>query len=911
MKQLYCVGTLLAATSVLALATAANAQTAPANPNDGATISEVVVTAQRREESLQDVPIAVTALSSDQLKAQRVDSADNLNLTVPNLSFQPAPYGEANFSIRGIGYQIVTAGGDAGVGIHENNAPLTVSRLAEADFFDLQRVEVLRGPQGTLYGRNATGGVINSITAKPTDDFAGSVTAEYGTYGYEKLNGFINIPIGDKVALRIAGIAMKRDGFQDNAYNNQAIDDRSLGATRMTVSFKPTDTFRGYVMWEHFNEGDTRNGGAKTICANDPGPTSVGGVSLTDGNPNNSSIRNYLSQGCSPTSIYNAPAVQTGATNTVATFAGRLASLLPIGSPATTGDVDANTRQPLDPRGVLLTANPTYRAKNDVAQANFEWDATDALKVSSLTTFTQDHLINSSGGIPATTPFNNTVVTPGGVFSDPQLGDSQFLQAGSYQNLKAQEWSSELRLQSNFAGPVNFSLGAIYLHLHRFNDVFVPANGLTLASVYLNAASPLGNGVDSSRIPQGGGHNYFESINPYRLTSKAAFGEVYWQATDTIRFTAGLRYTDDDKKAPYIQQEILAPGYGLPADQPVLAADFKELTGRLNVDWQPKLSFTDSTLVYASYARGYKGGGFNPPDVTGPLPPYDPEFVNAYEIGTKNTLLNRSLQLNLTGFYYDYKNYQYSRAAALTALTTNVDAKIYGAEFESIWNPIRNLRLNANVGYLHSEIEDGPNASAVDPYNLTQSNPNLSVLKNLTGTCTVNTAGLAALLGAVKAGAVPSSALAGSSSFDLCSASGAATAALFNLNPTANGVTTSIAGNQLPTSPHWTAAIGAQYKVDVTDNWTVIPRVDFHYTSSQYSDVFNDADDRVKGWASASATVTLTKLDTGLQIQAFAKNIAKKNTIVGAVGPSATVGDTRTIILLDPTTYGVSVTANF
>ena len=134
-------------------------------------VDELIVTAQKREESMQDVPIAVSAFSQNAMKAQGIDGARDLVQSVPNVSFQRRNT-RTNFQIRGIGSQLSAVGGDDGVGIHLNNAPLTFNFIAEADFFDVERVEVLRGPQGTLYGRNATGGVVNVITDKPNDQFS-------------------------------------------------------------------------------------------------------------------------------------------------------------------------------------------------------------------------------------------------------------------------------------------------------------------------------------------------------------------------------------------------------------------------------------------------------------------------------------------------------------------------------------------------------------------------------------------------------------------------------------------------------------------------------------------------------------------------------------------------------------------
>ena len=167
------------------------------------------------------------------------------------------------------------------------------------------------------------------------------------------------------------------------------------------------------------------------------------------------------------------------------------------------------------------------------------------------------------------------------------------------------------------------------------------------------------------------------------------------------------------------------------------------------------MSFTDRTLIYATYSRGYKGGGFNTPLQLGaigddrlidgaPAPirlTYNPEFINAYEVGTKNTVLGGSLQLNLTGFYYDYKGYQISEIVAESSVNLNVNAKIYGAEFESVWSPIHNLTLNANVGAIHTAIDK--NTFEIDQLNLTQGNAAYTLVKQTSGSnCLAPTAAM-------------------------------------------------------------------------------------------------------------------------------------------------------------------------
>ena len=153
---------------------------------------------------------------------------------------------------------------------------------------------------------------------------------------------------------------------------------------------------------------------------------------------------------------------------------------------------------------------------------------------------------------------------------------------------------------------------------------------------------------------------------------------------------------------------LFLPGSGVTA-LPEQKVTFNEPTGRLNLEWTPKLSFTDKTLLYASYSRGYKGGGFNPPQSAGQhlfSDTYAPEFINAIELGAKNTLLDGRLILNGTLFHYDYSGYQVSEIIQRTSVNENINAKIYGAEFEGIWEPVQNLRFNANVGYLHTELDN-------------------------------------------------------------------------------------------------------------------------------------------------------------------------------------------------------------
>jgi outer membrane receptor protein involved in Fe transport len=241
-------------------------------------IEELVVTAQKKEESIQDVPIAVSAFSEDTLQKSKIDGGPNLVLAIPNVNFSKGNFTGYNFQIRGVGSKLVAASGDAGTGIHLNNAPLTSNNLFETEFYDVERVEVLRGPQGTLYGRNATGGVVNMITNKPVNEFEANIRAEIGNFDGRKLRGMVNVPLGDMLAVRLAGSYLKRGGFGKNTFTGNDADDRDLYGLRATVGFRPTDNLNITFMYDKFNEEDSRSRIGRQLCSKDVGPANVGGV---------------------------------------------------------------------------------------------------------------------------------------------------------------------------------------------------------------------------------------------------------------------------------------------------------------------------------------------------------------------------------------------------------------------------------------------------------------------------------------------------------------------------------------------------------------------------------------------------------------------------------------------------------
>ncbi|MFC3079203.1 TonB-dependent receptor [Phenylobacterium terrae] len=917
----------------------------------GTVVEELVVTAQRREEALQDVPIAVSAFDQGALERSRIEGGPNLVTAVPNVNFSKGNFTGYNFQIRGIGSKLVAGSGDAGTGIHLNNAPLLSNNLFETEFYDVERVEVLRGPQGTLYGRNATGGVVNIITAKPTDQFEGMIRGEFGNYDTWKARGMVNIPINDVVSTRFAGTYLKRDGYGENLVTGNDADNRELWGVRASVSFDPAENFRAWFVWDHFEEDDNRSRIGKQFCTKDLGPANIGGLgySTAAGGLIGQIQRGLFSQGCLPTSLYDPSAL--GTVNSQATLGGLFGAL----GGFQTGDAYAGKMQTPDIRDIESTFDPIYKSKTDIYQFNAEFDVTENLMLSWLTSYTYYKLYTRQDYnryVPSTT-FNTTPnpvnalaavpgyptlyagLFPGGVINDPQNGAFNRFATSDISSAYTENWSHEVRLQSNYDGPLNFNLGGLFLRYQTQGDYYVMFNTGTgwyqmnnlLATGNANCQGPAPCvTIDPNKDPNRSGHNYYDSYGPYDLTSYAVFGELYWQMAENFKWTLGLRYTVDKKEVLNNTVALGTPGIGpTPGTPRILEAEFKEPTGRFGFDWKPDLGFTNDTLIYGFYSRGYKGGGLNPPfspgiGVVPTSPIFQPEFIDAYEIGTKNTLMDGSLQLNLTGFYYDYAGYQVSKIINRTSINENIDAKVKGFEIESVWQPIEGLRLNAAIGYLDTEIQ---NASSIDTFNRTQGNPNLVLVKSSSASnCVVSLAAAQTAL-AISNGQVPGFAPNPFNLLGVCTLTSAAGAGT-NIGGTgaiaagtnafgglvSEGVPVNLDGNELPNAPEWTVSLGAQYTMNFGD-WSATLRGDYYRQSETFARIYNSPADRIDSWENVNLTLTVANLDMGVEVGAFVKNATDEEAITDFYLTDDSSGLFRNVFFTEPRTYGIWIQKRF
>jgi outer membrane receptor protein involved in Fe transport len=415
---------------------------------------------------------------------------------------------------------------------------------------------------------------------------------------------------------------------------------------------------------------------------------------------------------------------------------------------------------------------------------------------------------------------------------------------------------------------------------------------------------------------------------------------VYYEITDRLKFTGGLRYNNDKKyvKARTTLASFLNPysNDGDPFSSPFVGSfdadpgvagnqlfqernvGFHKITGRAVLDFQ----MTPNNLLYASYSRGYKSGGINPPlsPIFAVPDSFGPEKIDAFEIGSKNTFLNGNLQVNLTGFYYKYAGLQLSRIIARTSVNDTIDANIWGIELESIIRPSDNWLINMGLSYLKAEVAGDQFFS--NPRDPGGGDPNAVIIKDITNgaLCAVtgpSQAVTAGFVGAVNTGlglrapaAFPAnSGVASTGAFSICSVLAANAPA--GINVLSPGVEVNLKGNKLPQAPNYKASLGIQYTAEFGNMMTLVPRFDISMTGTQYGNVFNGGVNRIAPFAQANAQIQLNGPDDKWFVRAFVQNIFDANSITGLYVTDASSSNYTNIFTLDPRRYGIAAGVSF
>ncbi|WP_374388998.1 TonB-dependent receptor domain-containing protein, partial [Sandaracinobacter sp.] len=782
-----------------------------------------------------------------------------------------------------------------------------------------------------------------------------------------RVQGMVKVPLGYIAAARAAGFYLKRDGYTENLYNGDHYDGRDMFALRGSLRWEPTPDTTVDVMGYWFKEDDNRMRIQKQMCQRDP--TGV--------------------LGCLPGRR------EYGLTNTNSTFVGTLSSreflriqggsalgpaLSSVGLGSLYGpDANAGGLNPADPRQVYTDYAPTYKAEEIQIQAKIEHDF-GPLKGKISGQF-QENSVDSSQDYTLSVQ-NRAVFQPGinnlfglatvlpqfspmlaALFPNGPTGEictslPEETGTGSFgghkycsmtpqdfdrsnQYLKA--WTVEGIVSSDFDGKFNFLLGAIYNRMDmKENSYYVNSFGIDYVSGILGAATALGN-------PALG--NIYLATPFYRnntqdlvLKSYGVFGEAYYDASDVLRFTVGLRYNNDQKSlkarstlasfaSPFTMTNAFdSPFFGsfdadpsTPGIQPWAERDvkFSEFTGRFVVDYK----ITDDNLLYASYSRGYKSGGINPPlqPIFAVPDTFEPEFIDAFEIGSKNRFADGTIQLNATAFYYKYKALQLSRIVARTSVNDNVDANIWGIELEGIVNPIPPLTVNLSFSYLNTEVSS--DKYLADPFDPSGGRSDAVIVKDITNgaNCAVvpTGAGGAALSNGYVTAVNTALGLRGPTAFPTDSGINGATGAfgicsVLAATATANGVAVlspgvenNIKGNKLPQAPEFKVAGGVQWTQEFASGMTLVPRWDFAFTGESYGSIFNSPRTRVPSYLVMNAQVQLNAANERWFVRGFVQNITNNSAITGLYSTDQSSGNFTNIFTLEPRRYGLTAGFRF
>lgn len=645
--------------------------------SSGFVLEEVIVTARKREESLQETPLSIAAFTANELTQRQIRSTDQLADVTPNLTFDSyAPSSGQNASsqiyIRGIGQSDFTAVTDPGVGLYVDGVYYARSYGGTLDFLDLERIEVLRGPQGSLFGRNTIGGAITLHTVRPHEEFQSSAEVIVGSDNMFYVTGDINIPISDGLYTKIGVTSRNRDGYVQRVQLAErqlsgtpaATDGVDLGdddsvAARVSLVWEPSETLSFFLSADYTDEDE--NGSPAT------------------------------SLGMNDESVF--PAHTNQFENGLA-FGGNC----PLFPPPHAGP-DASTNNN------FLCINDTWRRNEFENEGNaevgsqltmwgvsleVEWDVTNWMSIKSITAY-RDIDANSARDADGT-PYQ--VFHTQDPFEQNQFSQ-EFQFSGATENLK-------------------WLVGLYYFEEEADNPNPVQLPVPTIGQIVS------GGQVDNDNF--------------------AVFSQVTFNFSEQWDLTAGIRYTDETKRfrpysfadgnyiqggpgSPFVRfhdcptgQEPGCDGVNgrlftdgdrlLPDEQSKL--DFNDLTPMLNLTYYAN----EDVMLYGSWSEGFKSGGFDQRFINyQPAPSsFEPETATTYEIGMKSSWLDETLRLNIAGFYTDYKDMQIIVRQGFAPLTFNAgEAEIKGFEIESTWIPSAAWIIQASVGLIdakYSKLDD-------------------------------------------------------------------------------------------------------------------------------------------------------------------------------------------------------------
>jgi len=862
---------LLATSAVLAAAFAATAHAQTASGTAAAsstTIEELVVTAEKRQQSLQDVPVAISAFTSEKRDLIGVNTIADMTNFTPGLEYNAQ--NDRN-TLRGVGRNTNVHAAQGSVAQYSDGIYTSSTVEAGKTPLFVDRVEVLRGPQGTLYGRNSIGGAINIISKRPTDDWYAEVRGQYQNYNHSILEGAVSGPTPiPGVDFRFgANWEKQTEGWYKNTVPGQP-DEGNVIDTKYVegqLKFKFSDNFDG---WMKLAWADWHNDGGGPGSRNSYSPAPFTNFEVA--NPPQVMNPGYA---CLPGS---------GVTNVVT--AGGIPLSQACANPSSSDPRKFASDVPYQVKltGTMIFASEwTYHFDNMdlkyiAGGTHYHYFLTGPQPVESapIVSYTLPRVL-PAGTLGATQ--TSTLVIPGG---GPTVNPRY---AFNYQ--EQENWiSHEINLASTDKGPLQWIAGLYYYNEEYRQPVYTtlmdqPSLGLNISSLAGACAFTAG------ACPSLAGDNRIYDDRPHmQITSKAAFGQIDWQFTPQWKTTLGLRYTRDDMKgeesvrvlcfdasACGVAPELLGSNFVLDLTQvPTVVSGYPGFpggigtpgvssntvvdpatgfasrtykdhwgatTGTFGLQWDPE----PGTMAYFRYSRGYKSGGFRVGiDTTlGAAPETQPEHLDSFEVGLKKDF-GRTLQANLAVFRYNYRNDQVPITIIPTGGGTALGQSIFfnipkaisqGVELETTWQPIEHLQVLFNYSYLDAHITKG--SGVVDPADPTAVAAGAKPLTTLTACSTLTAPGCDVFTGDLQRGQ-------------------------------------DLSGGHLPNAPKNKVAVNVNYTWDFAPG-SLTGSVSYIWRDKQFGSIFDRSYYQAPSYDQWDARLSWKDRDNKYTVIAFVKNI--------------------------------------
>ncbi|MFM7350367.1 MAG: TonB-dependent receptor [Erythrobacter sp.] len=651
-------------------------------PADEGGVEEIIVTATKRETNLQKTPVAISVVTAQNLQERRVLSLlDLADGSVPSLRVQPFESRQTALTIGIRGIVPLDANQPAreqGVGIYIDGVYLGRQHGMNAGLFDLERVEVLKGPQGTLFGRNTEGGALSLVSKAPSGEFGGRITAGIGNLGTSNISAHLDLPEVAGFSVKIDGIMAKQGAVTRNPLLGQVgwgFFDRK--GVRAAVRWQPTSNITNDFAFDYATDRNS---------------------------PFYSQLLNYNPRGCvsggtntAPQPISVAPACTTPGT----AFTGTSGNLRPV-LPGV--QIVGDRIQRVADIGVPQAAS---RDKTFGYTNNFKWQIADEIELRSITAWRGVDALqyDNAGGA-------HRVPLPAPGCTGSACNFSRYSVAELYQRQFSQEFQAVGTI-----GRVNYVAGLFYF-IENVRDTAATPNTMAIQG-YTTAGQTTGFNyvvLDSCRGSAGFGWDVgcrsIDRASEVRSRSYAAYGQAEWEMADGLRLTVGGRYTIDKKEG----ELTFSRGINYRTDT---AAAIRNGYAPLDRTWKrfnPMVTLAydvnPDVHVYAKYATGYRSGGAS--SRTSNYQAFGPEDVKSYEVGLKTDLFDRTVRFNVAAYMMDRTNSQVDLSTIQPTATGNFNnlvtinapgtTKIRGIEADLTWRPTERWTFNASYAYTYTDI---------------------------------------------------------------------------------------------------------------------------------------------------------------------------------------------------------------